>query len=171
MIIACHQCGRSADLLAGHVNRARKAGNRLFCSRGCAGLARRKHKTKAQLVEEKRLYDAAYRARDPDKRKAAKAAYYQRTRNPEKERDRRKARMPLHVEYCRRPEYRAWKADYDRRYRAEREFGEFGEAFMLLQDVEREVSARMTKYEIYLANGTLNKRNNRRRAYENPLGL
>jgi hypothetical protein len=34
----------------------------------------------------------------------------------------RKQRMHLHVEYCRRPEYRAWKREYDRKYRA-KEFG------------------------------------------------
>jgi len=35
----------------------------------------------------------------------------------------RKVRMPLHIEYCRQPAYKAWKREYDRRHRAA-EFGE-----------------------------------------------
>ena len=46
--------------------------------------------------------------------------------------------MPKHVEYCRRPEYKAWKHEYDIQKAAE-EFGEFGEAWRLLLDLEKEI--------------------------------
>lgn len=107
-----------------------------------------------------------YRAREAEKLKAKKAAYYQRTADREKEREARKRRMPKHVEYCRRPEYREWKQKYDRKYRARKEFGDFGEASIVLNDLIAEINSRATRTEIYRQNGTLNKWIARRRDYE-----
>lgn len=73
--------------------------------------------------------------------------------------------MPYHVEYCRRPEYKVKKREYDLKYRAERQFGEFAEAFMVLSDIEREINDRATRYEIGRDNGTINKAQLRRRQY------
>ena len=84
-------------------------------------MARRIFKSKAVRVAEKAAYDAEYRARTVEARRARQAAYYQNVtkKNPERERAIRKARMPKHVEYCRRPEYRTegWRdcqCRYDR---------------------------------------------------------
>ena len=74
--------------------------------------------------------------------------------------------MPYHVEYCRRPDYRKWKQNYDRKYRAAKDFGAFGEAAIILNDLQNEILSRASRYEIDLASGTLNKKLQRRRDYD-----
>lgn len=165
MSLLCAQCGKPHGQPQNYVNRAAKIGANLYCDRRCAGLARRKGKTKAQKVAEKKAYDAQYRLRDPAALKARKAAYFQRTYDPAKAAKKRKARMPKHVEYCRQPKYKKWKREYDRQYRA-REYGIFGEAFLLAIDLNREIKQRASKYEIRRQNETGNKRQERRRAEE-----
>jgi hypothetical protein len=120
--------------------------------------------TTAERKEQKAIYDATYRLRDIAARKAKKAAYYQRTHDPAKEAAARKLKMPKHIEYCRQPKYKAWKSEYDKKHLAKKAFGEFAEAALILRDVENEIAARATKYEIYQTNGTLNKAQTRRRA-------
>ena len=114
----------------------------------------------------KAAYDARRRAELCDRLKAEKAAYHKRTYDPAKAAEQRKARMPRHVEYCRRPEYRNWKVEYDRKYRAQKDFGDFAEVALVLRDIEAEVGARVTRTEVYRQNGTLNKWIQRRREYE-----
>ena len=162
MRFACAQCGELADRPAGHVNRSRARGDNLYCSRKCSGLGRRTNKTRAVRVAEKRLYDIRYRQLNATKRKIEKAAYHARTYDPEAAAIKRKQRMPYHVEYCRRPEYKKYKQKYDRK-RNEAAYGPAGEHWRLLQDLETEIRKRATKYEIYKANGTLNKKNERAR--------
>lgn len=164
MKFECAHCGKAAERPAGHVNRSRRLGLRLFCGRRCSGLGRRDPNppTKDERVAAKRAYDAAYRRKNRALLKAKKAAYFRRTYDPAKAAIERKARMPRHVEYCRRPEYKAYKRQYDRQHRA-REYGPFAEAFMLCIDLNREIKRRMTDYEIRTQNGTLNKIQARRR--------
>ena len=164
--IKCETCGRTAFKQKGSVNRARKIGAPLYCSRACAGIARRRFKTPEQKKEEKRLYDIEYRRRNRDRIRAKKAEYFKRTYDPAKAAVERKKRMAQHVEYCRRPEYRQYKKAYDRQYRAKRLYGGFWEAYLLTLDIRNEVLRQRTDYEIRLENGTLNKRSQRRRAYE-----
>jgi hypothetical protein len=132
----------------------------------CAGLARRKHKSREQKIAEKAAYDAEYRERNRARIKARKAAAYRTNPNRERERAYRQANMARHVEYCRRPQYREWKVAYDRKYRAQKDFGPFADAALVLRDLEIEISSRATRTEIYAANGTLNKSLKRRRDYE-----
>jgi len=119
--------------------------------------------TEAERKEAKRLYDARRRVEKADEIRAMKREYFKRTYDPVKAAAERKAKMPQHVEYCRRPEYKVWKCDYDKRYLARKKFGEFAEAALLLQDIEREICEHSTRYEIYRTNGTLNKAQTRRR--------
>lgn len=170
MKIICAHCGKPSDKLAGAVNRAKRAGLRLFCDRVCAGLGRRHGLSKAALIERKRLYDAGYREKNRGLLKVKKHAHFKATYDPAKAAIERKARMHLHVEYCNRPEYKAWKREYDRTYRAKADFGPFWEAALVLLDIENEVSSRMSRYEIYAANGLLNKSKQRKRAYESSVG-
>jgi hypothetical protein len=163
MKIRCAHCRKPSDKRSCDVRRAREAGLNIYCNRHCAGLGRRSDKTKAQKVAEKREYDAAYRQKNLTTLKAKKREYFKRTYDPVKAAVERKKRMPRHVEYCRRPEYKAWKREYDRRYRAA-EFGEFAEAYMLTIDLNREIKGRMTNEEIAHSNGTQNKTQRRRRA-------
>jgi hypothetical protein len=130
------------------------------------GLAKRIHKPKAQKVEEKRLYDIEYRRKNRTMLKAKKSAYFQRTYDPTKAAEVRRRRLPYHVEYCRQPRYRRWKRRYDQQFRARKLYGPYAGSFLLLQKIEKEVASRMSRYEIYQANGTLNKWQNRRREYE-----
>ena|SRR3990167_2456022 len=163
MKFRCAHCGTKADKPAGEVNRARRAGYRLFCGRRCSGLARRQWKSAAQRKREKRLYDMEYRRKNRALLKAKKAAYYQANRDPEKERAHRKANMARHVEYCRQPKYKAYKHEYDRQYRA-RDFGPFAEAYLLAIDLNREIKGRMTNEQIKRENQTWGKRQARARA-------
>ncbi len=160
----CAYCGKPTAKPVGAVTRAQKIGARLYCDKACAALGRRKNKTKAQKVEEKRLYDIRYREREVEMLKIKKAARYQLIRDPAKEAIYRKLNMPRHVEYCRRPEYVAWKQEYDRQLRA-KQYGEFAECHLLLLDLDREVNSRMSDYDVRMANGILNKKLQRRRAY------
>ena len=166
MQFECAHCGKLADKPAGHVNRARKRGLSLYCDRVCSGLGRRTGKTKAQKVEEKRLYDMEYRRKNRALLKAKKAEYFQRTYDPTKAAEERKARMPYHVEYCRRPEYREWKREYDRRYRAEKDYGEFADCFLLVMDIRAECLSQQSDYEIRYAKGRVAMTQQRRREHD-----
>lgn len=168
---ACSFCGTETLKEAGAVNRAKKIGAPLYCNRICSGMAKRKHKTAAQKIAEKALYDAEYRAKNREMLKAKKHAYFKRTYDPEQAAIERKAKMPQHVAYCQRPEYVEWKREYDRKLRARKQYGEFAEAFLTLQDIETEISSRISRYEIYQQNGTLNKHLTRRRQYEGSFRL
>ena len=165
MKIICDFCKKESDKPSGEVNRAKNAGLKIYCDRRCSGLGRRKHKTKTQKVEEKRLYDMEYRERNMERILREKREHYLRTRDPEKEREVRKKRMHLHVAYCRRPEYKRWKKQYDEEYRAKKDYGEFWESFILALNIRNEALSRMTDYEIRISNGTLNKLQQRKRAY------
>lgn len=162
MKFRCAHCGKTANKPSGHVNRARARGLNLYCGRRCSGLGRRDGKTKDQKREEKRLYDLEYRTKNRGMLKAKKREYHKRTYDPVEAAKVRKARMPLHVEYCRQPAYKAWKRDYDRRYRAA-EFGEFAEAYMLTIDLSRTIRERIPNAEVKYQNGCTNKSQRRER--------
>jgi hypothetical protein len=168
--IICYQCGTDALLEAGAVNRARRHRRRIFCGRKCAGLARRTNKTKRQKIEEKRIYDMAYRSANLDRIKAKKREYFRQTYDPSKAAIDRQKTMKRHLEYCRQPKYKEYKRDYDRKYRAKDDYGEFWESFLLIQDLDKEIHSRMTDYEIRQVNGTNGKTQKRRRDYEKLVG-
>jgi hypothetical protein len=136
----------------------------MFCSKACCGLSRRLAvpKTDEEKKSEKAAYDRKYRALNAEKLKAEKAAWYQRNRDPDKERAHRQARMHLHVEYCRRPEYRIKKHEYDRK-RNESEWGEWAEVWRLLQDLEKEIRSQASAYERRVANGYYTRNAQKRR--------
>lgn len=161
----CPQCLAEFEAEIGRINRAQKINAALYCGRKCAGLARRLQNP--PTVEEKKLvkklYDAQRRIEKADEIKAKKREYFKRTYDPKKAAIERKAKMQNHVEYCRRPEYKAWKKDYDRKFLARKKYGEFAESALLIFDIEDEAAKQATKYEIYQANGTLNKAQTRRR--------
>lgn len=149
----CPQCRNSFESENGRANRAKRDGLPLYCGRVCAGKSRQTLKLSAEEQKSaKAEYDRQYREKNIELIKVKKAKHYQATRDPEKERIARKANMHKHVEYCRQPEYKAKKAEYDKRKRFE-EYGEFAEVAMLLEELEKEISSRATRYEIYVANG------------------
>jgi hypothetical protein len=166
MRITCAYCGAKSEKPTGIVNRARNAGAPLYCDRECAGLGRRKNKSVEQLKAEKREYDARRRIELADEIRAAKREYHKRTYDPIEAAKKRKLRMPYHVEYCRRPEYRAKKKAYDHVYNAKRNYGPFWEIQLLTLDIRNAVLERQTDYEIRLAKGGLAKSQKRKRAYD-----
>ena len=155
--ITCAHCGKRSNKRRCDVLRAREAGLNIYCNRRCSGLGRRCGKTKAQRVKEKAKYDADYRAKNRAMLKAKKAAYFQRTYDPVAAAVERKKNMPRHIEYCRRPEYRAWKTIYDRQHLAKKKYGPFAEVAMLTHDLNHEIKQRMTNAEIKWKNETANK--------------
>lgn len=167
MKIKCPHCGKTAEKDASAVGAALKYGRRIFCSRLCSGLGRRKHKTKVQKIEEKRLYDMEYRRKNLAEITAKKAAYHKRTYDPVKAAIERKKRMKFHVEYCRRPSYKLWKREYDRR-RRDAEYGPWADAARLTIDLNREIKERATNEQIKIQNGTWSKPQQRRRADKAP---
>lgn len=165
----CPQCRSHFQTKAAYVNRAAKIGAPIYCGRVCAGLARRLENppTDEQRRAAKAEYDAKRRngpLREQILKQKMDHYYANHDRLKAEHAVYRAAHMQRHVEYCRQPEYRAKKAVYDRRRRAELDFGDFSGAALLLADIDREIAERATKYEIYLANGTLNKALQRRRA-------
>lgn len=170
MKFVCQHCFKIAERLAGDVNRAMRADKPLYCNRTCAGIARQVFRTNSEKTKAKQLYDIGRRERDRDKLKAQKAAHYRSIREERKVRDKayREDNMKRHVEYCRRPEYVKYKREYDRQYRA-REYGDYAEAFILLQDLDKEINSRISDYDTRTLNGTLGKRQQRKRDYERTL--
>lgn len=166
MLIDCAYCEGLASVSAGEYNRATKRGLPLYCNRRCAGLGRRHNRTVAESKMLKREYDMEYRAKNIERLKREKRAYFQRTHDPVKEAVKRKLKMPRHVEYCRQPQYREWKREYDMEYRAKQDYGSFFEAALVLKDIEHEVEKRMNWYDRATAKGTLNKKLQRRREYD-----
>ena len=165
MRVRCAHCGSETDKPTGAVNRAWARGLLVYCNRKCAGLGRRMHKSKERKIADKAAYDAEYRTKNRERLRAEKSAYYQRTHDPVKEAEKRKERMPYHVEYCRRPEYREWKRDYDRQYRAVKNYGDFADCFLLVMDIRDECLSQMSDYEIRYAKGGFGKTQQRKRDY------
>lgn len=166
--VRCNWCGAVVFKALRDVNRAEKRGANLYCGRDCSNQARRDPNppSDAEKRDAKAEYDRQYRRSHSEMLKAKKAKYHRDTYDPLKAAQQRKARMPQHVEYCRQPEYKKWKAQYDRRYRAKKEFGPFAEASLVLNELQAEILSRASRYEIDLASGTLNKKLQRRRDYE-----
>jgi len=159
----CNQCGNKFDCHTGHLNRANKLGRRIFCGRVCSGLGRRKH---ISLDEKKRLkseYDKIYRAKNKERDAPRKAAYHKRVYNSEKQRAYNQKNMQRHVEYCRRPEYRAKKHEYDIKRNAKNQYGEFWESAIALKKIEGEID----RDEANMDNQTYNKSQKRKRQWKN----
>jgi len=164
--IICAGCEKIELRRNGDINRAKKLGSPIYCGKECAGRRRRVEKTAEQKKEEKRLYDKKRREENAERIKAEKAAYFKRTYDPEKAAIKRKENMPKHVEYCQRPEYKAWKQQYDKQYLARKQFGEFWEAALALRSIEQEISERISETDLAVQKGTLNKSQTRKREYE-----
>jgi len=159
----CKYCGKEIEKTIGHYNRAKKMNMSLYCNQICFGMDRRKNYS---IEEKKRLkaeYDRKNRKEYSDKIKAEKAAYFKRTYDPIKAAIIRKERMPKHVEYCRKPEYKAKKKDYDQKHRAQINYGEFWESSIILEKLEAEIGS---KIEANILNNTYNKSLKRKRLWK-----
>lgn len=162
----CSQCQKTFHRENGDANRTLKKTGKLFCSMECSGLGRRSNKSVEQKKIEKAEYDREYRELNRADLKAKKAEYFQRTYDPIKAKHQRKLTMNRHVEYCRSSKYRAYKQQYDMKYRAKKEYGEFWESALIINQLENEIAERSDFTELAIQKGTLNKRQTRKRNYE-----
>jgi len=173
----CPQCDGVFKAEVGIINRALSKNAPLYCGRVCSGLARRKPEklTGEAFRIAKAEYDRLRRAKLGEVlREKKRNAYYAAIERDEdlvrqKQKAYREKIMPRHIEYCRKPEYKAKKRQYDRQLRAQA-YGPFADAYLLLQDIQGEISTRATRQEIYEQNGTVNKTLKRKREYEKAVG-
>lgn len=166
--VKCPRCKRSVMLIVAKVNRAKKEGYKIFCSRACSSEDKRLHKDDEQKKLEKRLYDMEYRSKNKAMLKVKKADAFQ-NRSEERrkyEKVYRKKNMQRHVEYCRDPKYKEWKKKYDQEYRAKELGGEFWESYLLILQLDKELDEKMSWYDRQMDKGTLNKANQRKKEYE-----
>lgn len=134
-------------MATGHYNRAMKLGLNVYCSRKHSGIGRRRNATPEDLKREKYFYDAFLHLADPEKKKEAAKAYFKKdyAENPEKYKQWRRERKEKHNEYCRRPEYKAYKHKYDVERHHKSMYGEFWEASVLLNELEKHIDNREAK--------------------------
>ncbi len=166
MEIICAYCNNKSEKSSSSVNLAKRINAPIYCSRKCSGLGRRDTRTKKEKVEAKRLYDQKYRLNNFSIIKSKKQAHAKTESGRQMQKRNRDKMKNFHLEYCRTPEYRKWKAEYDKKHLANKQYGEFAEAALTLRSLETEITSRITKTEIYANNGTLNKKQSRRREYE-----
>ena len=162
----CFTCQTQFKRENGEANRTLRKTGYLFCSKTCSGIHRRSLKTTEQKKYEKAEYDRKYRLENKESIKAKKAEYFSRTYDPVAAKEKRKEKKHRHAEYCRSPRYKAYKKKYDQIYRAKKEYGEFWESAVLLNDLEQEIYSRADFTERATLKGTLNKRQTRKRNYE-----
>lgn len=143
----CPICKNKSKKYVGHYNRSKSIGAPVYCSRECAGIGRRDGKTIEQKKKEKSEYDKNYRRNYSDEIKAEKAAKFKidYANNPEKYRKERERRYPEHLKYISTPEYKAWKKDYDERHLANKQYGDFAEAAIVLKRIEIELESKAIK--------------------------
>jgi ssDNA-binding Zn-finger/Zn-ribbon topoisomerase 1 len=164
MKATCDYCGKEMFKKTGHYNRAMKLGAGIYCDRKCAGLGRRIDETPEQKKIYKQWYDLFIRAsltddeRDIRTLQALVLFHLDYRNNPEKYKDRRRRKMPAHIEYCRQPEYRKKKKAYDEVHRAKKFYGEYWEAAIVLKKLEKEIPTRVADKENKLYNKSTTKR-------------
>lgn len=165
MKITCAQCGLEVDRSIGSINRAKRLNAPLYCSMKCSGLSRRKNITAEQFKANKAEYDRQYLAKNIDTIKAKKHEHFKKTYDPISAADYRRERMHLHVQYCRRPEYKAKKIHYDRERRAKMFYGDFWECAILVEAIDKHIVAVADKQHLRTINGTSNKSTKRKKQW------
>lgn len=162
----CAYCLMPFPKERGALNRAEVAGLPVYCSRQHSGAGKRRDvvPTKSEQKTAKAEYDRQRRERLGSPLLAKKRESHRLNYDPVTAAAYRQTRMTYHVEYCRQPAYRAKKKTYDRRHLAEKKFGEFADAALILRDLENEIGDQASREEIYVSKGYYNKAQTRRRA-------
>lgn len=161
MIIQCHWCGNDVEKEIGHINRAKKMGLNLFCSKACFGLNKRT--SKQEKVEKKRLYDLMYREKKSEELRAKKREYYKTPAGRAVQKRNRENMKERHREYIKSERYKKWKYEYDQKYHAKYNYGEFWESHLTLKAIE--VVIEPEKLEVKIQKGTYNKSQKRKRLW------
>lgn len=163
--IVCPFCKCSVDRDLGDVNRAKKLGNPIYCSKKCSGLARRNNKSIEQKKAEKAEYDRKYREKNDAELRIKRHNWFMQdyTKYPEKYKKERQRRYANHLKYLQTPEYKAWKKEYDQKYRSNKFYGEFGECAIILFEIEKIIKDNTDRFELGYEMKTVNKSQNRKR--------
>lgn len=161
MIVTCAHCGNPFDKVTGHVNRARKLGLNIYCNRTCSGLGRRTSKEEKKKVksdyDRKRRNELADILKEKAKKyNASPAGRAMQKRNRDKFKEN-------HRQYIKSDSYRKWKHEYDQKYHARKNYGEFWEAFIVLKEID--VIIEPEKDECKIQKGTYNKSQKRKRLW------
>lgn len=155
----CAHCNKEFEIYIGHYNRAKKLGRPVYCDKICSGFGRRKHKTEEQKKREKAEYDKIYSEKNKEKKKRWVVEYRKRPHVKELERQARKRRSAKHSEYCRQPEYKKWKKEYDLQRQAKLKYDEYWESAVALRKIENEID----RHQANMENQTYNKSQKRKR--------
>lgn len=160
----CPVCKKESEKYVGHYNRSKSIGAPVYCDRICAGIGRRDNKTTEQKKQEKAEYDKKLRSDEAysAKKKITQHEWFTRdySENPAKYKKRREDKYPKHLQYLSTPKYKAWKKGYDEKFRANKLYGEFAEASIVLTRIEAELESKSIKQ----ANGiTFNKSTQQRK--------
>ena len=163
----CHHCGKESEKYTGHVNRALKMGNNIYCTRVCAGLGRRVERSE----EEKKRIKSEYDKQRTDKHELWYLLYrafefrvdYE--ENPEKYKKERERKYEAHLKYLQTDKYKAWKKKYDEKFRARKEFGIYWECAILLKQLEEQL-LKIRPDGIKFQMGITNKTQKRKRLWQ-----
>lgn len=109
--------------------------------------------------EQKREYDRQYREKNKELLKKKKQAYCETPAGREMQKRSREKRKKYHLEYCRTEKYKSYKKDYDKKYLAQKTYGEFWESAIILNKISDIVNNRQATQE----KRTINKMQKRKR--------
>lgn len=151
---ACSTCGGPGYRALGQVNRSRREGRPLFCSRTCF------QATRAVDIADKqqraKAYSQRYRAEHP-----VPAAYWQQWYAAHRE----QALSDSKRWYS---QNKGHVSERGKSYRARTQFGEFAEAYQILLALEREIRRLLPdKYERLKARGVYDRYNERKKEKRN----
>jgi hypothetical protein len=164
MKLTCPHCGKECDIKTGYVNRAIKLGVPIYCTRVCSGLARRKNYTDDQKKQIKADYDRQYRANNEELIKVKKSTYYKTEAGRALQKRNREKFKESHKEYVKTERYRlGYKQQYDKKYHAKKKYGEFFEASIILDELEKKIQPE--RLEAKIQNGIVNKSQKRKRLW------
>ncbi len=157
--LVCIGCSCSFKKKIGAYNyQINKGIDRFFCSRYCFYESRKGHKSEEQKKAEKAAYDLIYKEKNIETIRVRRHNYFKRTYDPAKAAIHRKGRMKEHAEYCRRPAYRAWKAEYDKQYHAKKNYGEYWECHLLASQIQAEYDDKAVRQANELHNKSIKRK-------------
>ena len=157
----CAYCKKEAELRTGDVNRAKKLGVPIYCNRVCAGLGRRVNRTAEEWKKIKADYDRQRRIDLADELKAKQKAYNESPAGRATQKRHRDKSKDYHKAYIQSDRYRQWKKEYDEKYVAQTNYGEFWEASIILNKIETILLP--VRREVKVQKGTYNKSKQRKR--------
>lgn len=161
MLVNCGNCNKEIFKSTGHFNRSVKLGMGFYCDHKCHQATRKTSIEDKKAV--KRSYDQALRSQPWYKE--YKRSCWKKNYDPIKAAEYRQKRMAYHIEYCRQPEYVAWKKQYDQKHNAQSNYGEYAECAILIEKINNTLIKMADKAELRTIQGTNNKSKRRKKQW------